>query len=251
MVTEFIERAWNAYKKNFWQIVGATILLSAVVIGILIAGFLPLVFSGLFSISKFLTTTQFQWSSELITSVFIFFVAMVVAAILSIALGGGLVAVYMDALKGKAKLQTMFSFARKKFFTILGANVLAGIIIAGMFLIAIAVAAAFTLINPLIFSIFFVLGLIATLLISLLFSLVNQAVVVDDKKAVDAVKKSIEVVKSNYLQFLALTIIIAVISIIISFVPYIGFVINWLAVAPIGGIAYTAFYLAKSKKKSR
>jgi len=249
MVVEHIEKAWKAYRKNFWQIIGATILYFTIVIGVFIISFIPLLFSGLLTVSEFMTSAQFRFNTNLVTSIFIFFVGLITAMILSIVLYGGLVGVYADALKGKAEFQKMFEVARKKFFTIFGANALAGIILAGIFLIAFAISAAFSLVSYTIFFVFFILGLIIAFLLSLLFSLVNQAIIVDNKKAIDSVKKSIDVVKSNYLQFLALTIIFGVIWIIISFVPLLGFIVNLLVVVPVSGIAYTAFYLAKRKKR--
>ncbi len=249
MVTEFIGKAWKAYTKNFWQVVGATVLLLVLVAGVVLVGVVPLLFSGLLTISEVLTAAQFQLSTGLVASIFIFFAAIIAAMILSVALGGGLVAVYADALRGKAKFQTMFSVARKKFFRILGANALAGLIIIGIYIMAFALSAAFSLISSALFLAFFILSFIAAALISILFSFVNQAVIIDNRKAVDSVKTSVRVIKSNYLQFLALIIVLSVITIIISFVPILGFVLNWLVVGPVSGIAYTAFYLAKRKRR--
>lgn len=243
MVVEHIQKAWKTYTKNFWQVVGATILFLVLVVGVVMIGFIPILFSGLLPISKTLTG-QFQLTSEIIVSLFIFFVAIIAAAILAVALGGGLVGVYNEALKGKAKIQIMLDIARKKFFTLLGANILAAAIIIALY---ISVALATALINFMLF----VVGIIAVLLIAILFSLVNQAVVIDNKKAVDAVKTSVKVVKANYLQFLAIVIILAVISVIVSFVPVLGFLLGWLIVSPVSGIAYTSFYLAKRKIKKR
>ncbi len=249
MVVEHIEKAWKAYTKNLWQVVGATLLMLVLVVGVVLIGAVPLLFSGLLTISEVLTAAQLQLSASLVASIFIFFIAIIAAAILAIVLGGGLIAVYADALRGRAELQTMFSVARKKFFRILGANVLAGLIIIGIYIMVFALSAAFSLISSVLFLAFFILSFIAAALISILFSFVNQAVIIDNRKAVDSVKTSVKVVKLNYLQFLALTIVLAVMSVVVSFIPYLGFIINPFVVSPVSGIAYTAFYLAKRKSR--
>jgi len=82
-----------------------------------------------------------------------------------------------------------------------------------------------------------------------LFKFTNQAIVIDNCLAIPAIKKSISVAKANYIQLLALIVIFVAISILVGFIPYINFILNWLLISPIAEISFTALYIAKRKKR--
>lgn len=252
MVTEFIENAWKAYRNNFWQIIGAIIILGVIVFGIIFISLLPLlgfISSGITTeiSSQAISVFILQNLSSLILYGLVSLIGIIVAFIISIELSAGLIGVYRDALKGKADLKTMFSVAKEKFWTILGANLLAGLLVTGIFVLTLLPGILLVNISSLSI-VLFILGLITAILLSLLFSLVNQAIVVDNEKAVNSIKKSYFVVRKNYLELLGLIIILVVISFVLSLIPLIGKVINWLLVTPVFGLAITSFYITKTKK---
>jgi hypothetical protein len=263
MVTEYISQSLDAYKKNFWQIVGGLILILFISIGIIIVSGLPLLasfiqyYSGISSPTA-ATFANFILGSGAQTAVFV--AGIIAASLASFALNAGYVKMLADALKGKAEINTIFSVARKKFWTIIGANIIAGLIVLALALVLLAppvisVASALSAVSngsatlAVLGSLsWFFAGLIIFVLAVLPFTLVEQAVVIGNYNAVDSVKKSFSVVKENYLQLLLLIIILVVISFIVSLVPAVGDLIGIFVVTPLTLLSYTVFYLAKTKK---
>lgn len=256
MVTKYISQAWNAYKKNFWQLAGALILLVLIPIGIILLTALPLFWNimqfftsaGLQTIPK-LGLIEFLLDSSTQPFVGLFIVGVIFALIASIVLNAGFVRICADALKGRAKIGTMFSIARKKFWTILGANILAGIIKL-IFLLVFLVPPLLELFYKafgVATLIWFFAGLMAFILLAIFFSLVDQAVVIGNFRAIDSVKKSFLVVKENYLQFLVLVALLSIITFLISSIPIAGLILTLFFVTPITLLSYTAFYLHKTK----
>ncbi len=254
MIEEYLSKSWDAYKKNFWQVIGGLLLISLIMFGVIVASALPLVasFIGYSSIYSNIQTAFFQFVMDrgTLLSAILFVAGIIVALLISTVLEAGLVRMFADALKGKAEIRTMFSVARKKFWTILGANVLAGIIKLALLLVLVVpsvIAYSLEGISAVAYVAWLYGGLIVYMLAVLPFSLVNQFVAVGDSKAVESVKKSFHLVKGNYLQFLGLVVVLILISVAVSIVPFLGSMINFFMVVPLTGMAYTAFYLAKAK----
>lgn len=259
MATEFVSQAWNAYKKNFWQLIGAMALYIAIIFVLALVLLVPLfmAFIPSTSIESQITIESMsgsQTKSGLYPALNPYMIAaagavIIVMMLAMIALRAGFVRVCADALRGKANLGTMFSVARKKFRTIIAANLLVLLLLLPLYLLALLMALLVSGAAPLAFFTYFIILLIPIALIAILFSLVDQSVVVGDCRAVEAVKKSLSIIKANYLQFLGLIIIIAAISMLVSFVPIIGSLISIFLVAPIADLSYTAFYLHKTAGK--
>ncbi len=263
MIEEFLSKSWDAYRRNFLQIIGGLLIIILVMFGIIIVSALPLVAKliGYLSASSNVQSAMFQFLMDggVRFSAALLVTGAIIALAISTLLEAGLVKMFADALKGKAEIGTMLSVARKKFWTILGANVFAGLIkLALLFDLVLmpllimmyesAYSASNTYYVPNIgITLWLYGGLITFLLLSLPFTLVNQFVVVGNLKAVEAVKKSFSVVRRNYLQFLSLIVVLSIISIAVSIIPIFGSLINFFAVVPVTGIAYTAFYLEKVK----
>jgi len=91
----------------------------------------------------------------------------------------------------------------------------------------------------------FFIGIIATLLIAPLFLFINQAIVINNSKAINSIKKSIKIGKKNYFQVLALMIIFALLGVASGLIPYIGTILNLFLIAPLGILSYTALYLRR------
>jgi|GEM_PF-3268849 len=267
MVAEYLSKSWNAYKKNFWQIIGGLLIITLVMFGIIIISVLPMIAKliGYLSASSNMQSALFQFLMDggVQFSAALLVTGVIIALIISTALEAGLVKMFADALKGKTEIRTMLSTAREKFWTILGANVLAGAIRLALFLalvfpplMAIWYETVFNVSNPFYVPaigtmLLFYGGLIIYMLLALPFTLVNQAVVVGNYRAVESVKKSFSIVKKNYLQFLGLTVLVSIIVLLVSLVPVLGSLANFFVVTPVAGLAYTAFYLAKAQNSGK
>ncbi len=263
MIEEYLSKAWDAYKRNFWEIIAATLIVLLIVGGIVVLSIIPLIGSILLAAAGS-ESARLALANNIMSSFSIFFIGMIIAVIAGIALGAGLVRVYADALKGKAQIGALFSTAREKFWSILGANVLKGLILLPLFAVLLLppLLISFSSMIPMAVSspfgtsfsnmgmgimLWLLLGFIAFFLIALLFTFADWAVVLGNLGAVESVKKSYAVVKENYLELLALAAILAVISFVVSFVPVVGGLINFFVVSPITLLAYTAFYMEKTR----
>ncbi|MFZ3077415.1 MAG: hypothetical protein WA139_03110 [Candidatus Aenigmatarchaeota archaeon] len=267
MVTRYLSESWDAYKRNFWQIVGGLLIITLVMSGIIIVSALPIVAKliGYLSASSNVQSALFQFLMDggVQFSAALLVAGVIVALIISTALEAGFVRMLADALKGKAEIGVMISTAREKFWTIIGANVLAGVARFALFLVfifppfmAIMYESVYNLSNYLYAPdigtmLWFYGGLVIYMLLVLPFTLVNQAVVVGNHNAVDSVKKSFSVVKANYLQFLGLTVLVSLIAMLVAIVPVLGSLANFFVVTPVAALAYTAFYLAKARESGR
>ena len=257
MVIEHIEKSWAAYRKNFWPILTAMIL-QFILAGIpFLIGVLPWIFIFLSSKGVDLSTLFLSNLGVLSFSVIMF----IIGFLISIALTGGFVKMLYEALRGKTKYGTMLKTAKEKFWTIIGANSLFILI---FFVIFIAVFSPLFLLAgfpalsvggsslaPLI-TIFLivVLGSILLVLISIFFVFINQAIVIDNLKAVDSIGKSFEVSKKSYLTILGLMIIFILInSALTTIFSLIGSVLEAFVTTPLLLLSYTSVYLEKRRKK--
>ncbi|MFZ3077414.1 MAG: hypothetical protein WA139_03105 [Candidatus Aenigmatarchaeota archaeon] len=263
MVMEYISQAWDAYKRNFWQIIGGLLLVMLITFGIIIIGALPLLASFIQyygGVSSPTTAAFANFISDSAAQIAIFIAGILAAFMAAVALNAGYVKMLADSLKGKAEISTIFETAKEKFWTILGANILTLLIVSALALVLLVppflimasssietsdVSGIFAVLGALLW---FFAGLIIFILAVLPFTLVEQAVVIGNHGVVDSVKKSFSVVKGNYLQFLALVVILGVVSGVVSLVPLMGDLINLFVVTPIMLLSYTIFYLAKTGK---
>jgi len=253
MVTNHIEKAWKAYRKNFWHILCAVLLFFVITTGLALIGLFPLLISfiGTFSLTalqSIISNTALLSSlsfSNLIFALTFFILALIIGMLIS----ASLVKMYAEALKGKTSLSTLFKTIKKKFRTILGANILVGLIMLCIFGLAFVPLPSMSATNAFFILPLFIIGTVIAVLISLLFKFTNQAIVIDNCLAIPAIKKSISVAKANYIQLLALIVIFVAISILVGFIPYINFILNWLLISPIAEISFTALYIAKRKKR--
>ncbi|MCK4555390.1 MAG: hypothetical protein KAT83_02180 [Candidatus Aenigmarchaeota archaeon] len=248
-LTEHIKNAWNAYKKNFWTIIGAHLIAAAIILGmmLLVAGGLALSAMPFVDAEGNISeeyAPQIMASPYFILSGLVFIITVFVA----LALRAGLIGVYRDALgKKKAKIDTMFSVAKEKYKTVIGAQLFAVLVLlvgaAVLFIPTIAVLAG----NIALLDTVLTIEVIIFLLFALLFSLINQAVVVSGERAIDAVKKSYAIVRGNYIQFLALVLVFFAADLIIGYIPKVWILISLLLVQPLSALAYTSFYIERAK----
>lgn len=258
MVSEFIENAWNAFKRNFWTILGARII-EFVILGVVALIFFALAMvlfiPGLIAALAGGTLTSgaiIALILQSIPAIIVAVIGLIVVIILAVEFEAGLIGIYADSLKGKAKIETMFDVMKKKFWSVLGANLLVLVILLILVGVLVLPFAALMVVSPLMLAPM-VVGLIIVALISLLFILVNQAIVVGNTSAIGAIEQSVGIVKRNYLPALAIYLIFLVINLIlmaIGITPVLSaimLIIILLVVAPLQMTAFTAFYNAKSK----
>ena len=256
MVVEHIEKSWKAYKKNFWPIITA-MLLQLILSGIpVLIGFIPWIFIFLFSKGANITTLILSNLGVLSFTI----IMCIIGVLISIALTAGFVRMLYEALRGKTKFETMLKTARKKFWTIIGANLIFLLVI--LCLIIVIFFPLLSLIGSpsllggysfssliIIFSIA-ILGLILIGLISIFFVFIDQAIVIDDLKAIPSISKSFEVAKKSYLTILGLMFIFILInSALDSLFSIIGVIIESFVTTPLLLLSYISVYLEKKSKK--
>ncbi|MBI5061840.1 MAG: hypothetical protein HZB67_06040 [Candidatus Aenigmarchaeota archaeon] len=258
MVSEYIEKAWAAYKKNFWTIISAKIL-EFVIVGIVLLVFLATAFAMFLpNLMTAMTsgTTNLQVIMLLLFSsipaLIMAIIGVVITVILFIEFEAGMVGIYADSLKGKARLETLFSVMKEKFWSVLGANLLVMLISLLLACIFIFPALLLLAVSLMIGIPVLVIGIIVVLLVVVLFSVVNQAIVIDGNSAAAALEKSVKVIKANYLSAIALILIFFVINMVLQIIgmaPMLMIpmlIIVLLVVAPLQMISFTALYLEKS-----
>ncbi len=250
---EHIENAWNAYKKNFLTIIGAQMIAITIVIGLMmfVVGGMALSARPYVDAEGIISeeyAPQIMASPYFILSGLLFIVVILVALVLR----AGLIGVYMDALgKKNVKIDTMFNVAKEKYKTVIGAQLftVAVLLVGGalLFFPTLYVLAG----NLALFDVVMTIEVVVFSLFALLFSLINQAVVVSGERAIDAVRKSYAVVRGNYIQFLALVLVFFAADFIISYIPVVWIVISLLFIQPVSALAYTSFYMEYAKTTGR
>jgi hypothetical protein len=256
MTIEYVERAWESYKKNFWQFVTALILQAFIVSIPFLIGVLPW-------IVIFFSTGMNTGIANLLLSnlgVLSFSVVMfIVGVLLSAVLGGGFTRMAYDSLRGRTSYETMLKTAREKFWTILGADLIVlltlSVIVAALFVPIIALGSLSALSQASFFYVFIIfsiatLGVIILVIVGIFLIFVNQAVVIDNLKALDAIKKSFEIANKNFLSVFFLFLIFFLINSGLENVLSIaGSLIVFFVTTPIALISYTALYSDRRKKR--
>ena len=259
MVMEAAREAWHAYKRNFKTFMAAVILLMGIIYGVMGIGFAFMYFLN---------------ASVLGIAMLIVFSA--IAVVLGFPLSGGFVKMCVEALKKTTNVRTLISTARegwKKFIGI-GLIVLALVMIPYLLFFAPLMALSS---NPLLAiqytSLMFtmialaVIGYVIMLVAALLVSFSFTAAVVDNLKAVAAVKRSYSFARANFVSVIALFIILSMMMFAVALAPifvlfmllqlllpsltffnvYIAMVIGMLIAMPLEHLALTSFYMSNKK----
>lgn len=231
-----LNKAWRAYRKNFFEILKAIIIRDGL-------SFL------IFLIGAYLLLIGFGDAN-------IIWPFLISAYISSTVLHGGFVKMCYESLRGKTTVKTMFKTTKKRGWSILGANIIVAVI---MFTVLIFVIGASTFIYDYFYSNILLLSLIfiTTLLLFLLFSFVNQAVVIDNIGSVRSLKKSVEVSSKIYKKMISLFVIIFVMLLIVRFslglIPTIGLFLDLIfshfVIVPLMVLALTSLYVEGKKIK--
>ena len=255
MVIEHIEKSWLVYRKNFCPLTTA-IFLQLLIVGILLLiAIAPWIFILLSFRGSNIMTLLWYNMGVLFFSVIFF----AVSTILSVVLNGGFVKMLYESFRGKTRFETMLKTAREKFWTILGANslfLLIFLLILGALLVPIASLMSFSfsqgvsMLYLFVIILTIILGAVVFGMVSVLFIFVNQAIVIDNLKAVPAIKKSYEVAKKSFLTILGIMVIFILINIALTTVfSFIGSILEWFVTQPLILLSYTSVYLERRRKK--
>jgi len=236
-ISKFISIAWETYKKNFWQILIALILVN-------IISLIPLGISLLSSPLAFFSFQTFSLANLLISGS-ILIIGIVLTILLSILFAVSMLAFYEEALKKKAKIKTIFITFKNFWLKIIILNLIVGLCLLALFGV-LEIPALFLLKNNVIVAlVWFFIALIPFVLISILFTFSNFYLILKKQKILESIKKSIELVKKNYLQVLGIIIIFAILAGLVSSIPYIGVLVNIFLINPLQTLTFLVFFSRK------
>lgn len=252
-VLGYIEKAWAVFRKNFWDVIKANLLIFFIPAAFVIVGILPF-FSILAPIIKESVVPEPEIIAELIVSsginniLFLGFM-LLLAVVSSIVLKAGIIKMYAEMLKGKSRINVLFETAKEKFWTILCANVFVlvlSFLIMGLLFVPLSFAPEYigSYLNP--------IGGVLIMLVQIFFIFVNQSIVIRNKRALESVKESFGFSKANFLRVLVIFGLFMAASLGLSLADqyatgFIGSLATALVVSPVFLIALTHFYIMKGR----
>lgn len=245
MTLMYVKQAFDAYKRNFTAVIGSILIAILVVVGLIIIALAPLGFSFMNLVMKGTTGTSEILTALMQSTVSLAFavVFFALAGISGIALSVGISKVYADALRGKARATDIFPVARAKWLTALGAS----IAVIAIFTAVVLVLSLTAAVNALLAAVLVAIA-IAYLIAS--FAFVNVSIAVNNLKAMDAVKNSMNFAKQNFLATIILVIGFLAVDYLLDYVPMVGGLISFLVVSPIFSLSLIALYLNRIKMRS-
>ena len=259
MVMEAAREAWHAYKRNFRTFMAAVILLMGIIYGIMGIGFAFMYFLN---------------ASVLGMAMLMVFCAIAVA--FSFPLSGGFIKMCVEALKKTTGVRTMFSTAKEGWKKFIGIGLIVMALVMVPYLLFLAPLMALSS-DPLLgaqsIGLMFILialammGYVIMLVAALLVSFSFTTAVVDNLKAVAAVKRSYSFARANFLSVIALFVILSMMMFAVALVPllvifmilqlllpsltffniYIAMIIGMLIAMPLEHLAITSFYMSNKK----
>ncbi len=212
--------------------------------------------------------------SQLIQNIGIVIVAVIIAVILGLLINAffnaGAIGMAKEATEtGSTSLSDMSGYGKRKFISLLFADIIVGLIalIGFVFLIpgivyALPVITTSPEPTPEIFMPAFAIFMIGILImsiygivVSIMFALPRYSVVIDDLGAIEGVKKGFNIFRKHkldvFLLWLVALVIGIVVSIILSFIPYIGsflsVVVSVIVIQPLIVIWWSRLYLSMVK----
>lgn len=195
--SDLVKSAWNGYMQNK---------------NILVPLALPVLFSLIFSL--------FQYGSPFVASLggfgaAIFVILFLVMIPVSIYASGAAISIVKDSIRGKARLADAWKTANRKFWSLLGASLLAGLIFAAIYFVGLLIPIVLMVISALagnslllIVSLAWTaIGFIVLLIVSIFLGFTSYAVMISDAKAVEGLRTSWNFVKKNFWSVIILYII--------------------------------------------
>nr|CBH38809.1 conserved hypothetical membrane protein [uncultured archaeon] len=207
--------------------------------------------------------------SQLIQSIGLIIAAVIIAVILGLLISAffnaGAIGMAKEATEtGRTSLSNMKEYGKRKFISLLFADIIVGLItlIGFVFLIP-GIVYSLPIITTssepapnVILLVMIMVGIICmaiyTLIVTILFALTRYSVVIDDLGAVEGVKKGFNIFRKHkldvFLLWLVALVIGIVVSIILSLIPYIGqflnVVVSVIVIQPLAVIWWSRFYLS-------
>lgn len=252
VVTEYISRSWEIYKKNAVNFIVAEALTSLIVVIILFLG-VGFTFRSMgISLMNLLGPEIFsaglaEWTKTLPTpslgDLGVGIIFFITAILVSVALKTGIYGMAFESTKRRTKVETMFKVARKRGLTGAFAMILVAVIAAIMGGVLIGGLGVLLPIAGM------VVGVMLILLAMVLFSLVFPAIVVGRQGAVKAIKSSVRITKKNYLEIFSLLLLYVIASLAVTSIniglPMLGTLIQIFLIVPMMTISLTLFYLKR------
>jgi len=235
-IFKILGKAFTGYFRNLNLVLPFIFMLAIIII-------LALAFS--FTLTPSLDKIQnFQFDPTTILTVGIavlFFLVILVSA--SSYIMSGVIGMASEiAVKGKTHLSTMFLTGNKAWLRFLGATLTIFVIVFIPFLIVLLAADNFVKNSSVLAQIVvLILLVLAMVLFFIFFALAPYLLVMKNLRVFASIKESFTLVKKNYVDFLLLTLIILVITIPISLIPYVGGVINILLLGPVQALVIVYF----------
>jgi hypothetical protein len=269
MASEYISKSWQIYKKNFLTFIAAdliSMILSGIFLVLGIAIFLGLTlpkmdynmimstadetvlsnyFLDLFKNSEFIKSA--------ITGIAWFGVLTLISVLISLYFSIGKIGMVYESLRKRTRLGTMFKVSRKLGFRWILTSFL-------IFVCAIGFGIIFGIVTLGIgFFVDFVLLMIAIPIMAL----IGPAMVVDNTSPIESIKRAFKTGKRNYLDLVGLWLIYFLGTILVSFfgglvssVPVLGGLINFLArmfltfvMSSMISISFVSYYVNNRKGK--
>lgn len=245
MVTKHLKKSWMAYRKNFSELLKALIVNYGLFILIVVGG----------GFVSFFVPDMMLW---------IFGISIIAGVLLFIVLNGGFIRMCYESLRGKTKLSTMFKTSRKNAWPLIGTNSIT-FFISLIVVIVVSFAVLATTQPEYLFSGYYlssiptysiILIYIIIVLILVLFSFVNQGVVINNLGVFKSIKKSLEVAKKNYLTIVYLIVIFIFFYYVskysIGLLPQVGpileNIVNYFLLVPLLDLCITNIYVRGKKK---
>lgn len=143
-------------------------------------------------------------------------------------------------------IAVMNSAVRRRGLTLVVAKVLTSAFLVVAFGLSLLVGAVLSLVIPSDYAlgiIFYTLLLTALLIMGVLFSVVDQSVVLEKVRPFTALTRSYSFARKNFLDLLIFTLFFLVVSNILTMIPVVGFLVSFFVLTPISIATYTYFYI--------
>lgn len=241
MVFEYVQRAWEAYKKNAMSFVVAQ-LVALIIVGIIAGIGIGIIF-GSVGISSLMELTRPDVLLPRIVSVFSLLAGLgtaivffVIALLVCVFLTTGIYGMAAQSLRGKTRVETMFEVAKKRGITGVLNSIVVCIIALVLLIVLVAGLGMALPISG------FIIGMILFFLIMIFFSLTFPGIIVDGLGAIESIEKSFNIVKKNYFKIFGLLLFYIIVGIVVSFIPILGALISLFVITPMLYISLVFFY---------
>ncbi len=195
--SDLVKSAWNGYMQNK---------------NILVPLAIPTLFSLLLTVFQL---EEFALSIGAAGAFAAFILIIAIFIPLSIYASGAAISIVKDSIRGRARLADAWRTAGRKFWSLLGASLLAGLIFAAVYFVGLLMPIVLMVVSAsagnsllLIASLaWMAIGFIALVIVSIFLGFTSYAVIISDTKAVEGLRTSWSLVKKNFWSVIILYIL--------------------------------------------